>query len=169
MEMHQITTQLTLRMNFKKCKSCGKEKDLDEFYDHATNKDRKTNTCNLCYSERRRKHYHKQPASICLSNMRTRSKQRGFEEVEWTVEEIQEKLSGCCEVTGIPFEHKRSTSDNHMGNPYVASPDRIDSSKGYTKENTRWVVWIFNAMCGNFTDEQVKHFIEHLRNNEINL
>jgi hypothetical protein len=168
-EKPQITTQLTLRMNSKQCTKCGEFKDLDEFYTNDKMPDGRFNSCKKCYGEERRKHYHNKPANICLANMKTRTKQRNFEDVEWSVEEIEQKMSGCCEVTGIPFESKRSTREQHMGRPYVASPDRIDNSKGYTKENTRWVVWIFNLMCGNFTDEQVKHFIEHLRNNEINL
>jgi hypothetical protein len=153
----------------KLCKGCNEVKDLTEFYTNPNLKNGRAFYCKSCHNERSKQYYHDKPWSVFLSNMKGRTRQKGWEEVEWTKEEIEEKLSGCCEVTGIPFDTERSTGENHMSNPFIGSPDRIDNSKGYTKENTRWVVLIFNVMHGNFSDEQVKQFIEHLRNNEINL
>jgi hypothetical protein len=157
------------KTNSKICNTCKELKPLEDFNLRTASPDGRQSMCKACYSVYTKHHYHTDPSRKFLSGMQVRSRKRGWEEVEWTVEEIREKMQGCCEVTGIPFDQERSTSDRHMGSPFVASPDRIDNSKGYTKENTRWVVWIFNLMCGNFTDEQVKEFIEHLRNNEVNL
>jgi len=168
-EMHQISMLPEPKTSSKRCIACGEVKPLDDFHAHQTASDGKQARCKTCYSEYHKKRYKEDPSRVFLTGMRNRSKKRGWEDVEWTLDEIREKMSGFCEVTGIPFDQERSGGDNHMGKPYVASPDRIDNSKGYTKDNTRWVVWIFNQMCGNFTDEQIKQFIEHLRNNEINL
>ena len=153
----------------KICRKCKEVKPLEDFYDNPDTKDGKRGSCKKCEIEYSSKRFHENPANVLFSNMKIRTKKRGWEPVEWTIQEIEERLHGCCEITGIPFETERSTSKQHMGSPYIGSPDRIDNSKGYTKENTRWVVWILNLMCGNFTDEQVKDFIKHLRNNEINL
>ena len=57
-----------------------------------------------------------------------------------TVEWIEQRLlQGVCEVTGIAFERKGDRR------PFMPSIDRIDSSKGYTPENCRVVLWIINA------------------------
>lgn len=61
-------------------------------------------------------------------------------ECSLTIEWIKGKLlAGVCEVTGIAFEFERN------GNPFFPSIDRIDSSKGYTPDNCRVVLWIINT------------------------
>jgi hypothetical protein len=74
---------------------------------------------------------------------------------EWLHERL---LAGTCEVTGIPFafdgEHKRTVAKS----PFSPSLDRLDSSKGYTKDNTRVTVWIMNLAKSNFTDADVAKF-----------
>lgn len=68
-----------------------------------------------------------------------------------TREWIREKISaGTCEVTGIPFVQGKLTAG-----PWSPSLDRIVGSLGYTPENTRVVVWAFNAAKGHWSDEDV--------------
>jgi len=43
-------------------------------------------------------------------------------------------------------------------NPYQASLDRIDNSKGYIKGNIRFVALMYNYAKNNFTDEEVIKF-----------
>ncbi len=70
---------------------------------------------------------------------------------ELSPEWILEKLSkGVCEVTGLPFTYSLESR-----NPWSPSLDRIDPTKGYTLENTRVVVWIYNAAKNVFSDEDV--------------
>lgn len=67
---------------------------------------------------------------------------------------ILDKLKlGICEVTGIPFDFDKPTST--CKNPFSPSIDRIDSSLGYCKSNIRIVIWQFNLMKGEMTDEQL--------------
>lgn len=56
-----------------------------------------------------------------------------------TVEWLQEKYTGYCELTGIEFQFA-----NKGKSPIAPSLDRIDSSKGYTKDNVRIVCWGLN-------------------------
>lgn len=60
---------------------------------------------------------------------------------------------GVCQVTGIPFQFEPHAT--YGKNPYAPSVDRIDNSKGYTKENTRLVLWQVNLMHGEMTDAEL--------------
>jgi len=168
-EKHQSNTQPQLRTSSKRCPKCDEVKPFEEFNKNRSSTDGLQAYCRPCQQQESKKYFNEKPEHVVLGGMKSRSRNKGLCEVEWTVEEVREKLQGCCEVTGFPFDNNRNPETWNMCNPFCASPDRIDSTKGYTKDNTRWVVWIFNLMCSNFSDEQVKQFIEHLRNNEVNL
>jgi hypothetical protein len=61
--------------------------------------------------------------------------------------DIAEKIkAGVCEVTGLKFVLTKGPT------PWAPSLDRIDSKLGYTPENTRVVVWLYNAAKNQFTD-----------------
>ena len=68
---------------------------------------------------------------------------------------------GICEVTGIPF-----TYGLNARNPWSPSLDRIDPSVGYTLENTRVVVWIYNAAKNVFSDSDVMLMAHALVNSD---
>ena len=77
-----------------------------------------------------------------------RAKQKGWDfdlDKEW----VEERLAnGLCEVSNIPFEVTAHS-------PWRPSIDRKDSSKGYTRDNCRLVVWQFNLAKGDKDDEVV--------------
>jgi len=67
---------------------------------------------------------------------------------------IQKRLEqGYCEVTKIEFDF--APHPEYDKNPYSPSIDRIDSNKGYTKENTQIVIWQYNLMKGEITKEEL--------------
>lgn len=96
--------------------------------------------------------------------MRDRTKKNGYSEpVEFSKEDIFAVIQeGRCEVTGIPFRLGTSGTNSEK-NPFNPSPDRKDNSKGYTKDNVQWVVFIYNTMRNNFSDEDVRLFINVLK------
>jgi hypothetical protein len=68
---------------------------------------------------------------------------------EWAIE----KMAGVCEVTGLPFELDKP--DGYRFYPWAPSVDRIDCKRGYTQDNCRLVVWIYNMAKSEWCDEDV--------------
>ena len=66
---------------------------------------------------------------------------------------LQRLLIGRCEVTGLEF--RTETGVKRGRNNFAPSIDRIVPSSGYTEENARIVVWIYNAAKGDGRDEDV--------------
>ena len=101
-----------------------------------------------------------------LSRIRKRAEKRGLPfdlDITW----LSIKLAfGHCEATGLPF--KESPASLHE-NPYLPSIDRIDSNKGYTKDNCRLVIVGFNSLKSNFDNEKLvlfcKNFIDVYEDN----
>lgn len=78
---------------------------------------------------------------------------------EWAVERLK---PGKCEVTGIPFDFNREGLAPGVMNPFAPSLDRKTPKLGYTEENTRIVIWLYNAAKGGWTDENVLRMAEAL-------
>ena len=91
------------------------------------------------------------------------SRKRGWPPPEFTREEIYViMLNGRCSKTGIPFNC--DLREDGTRNPWAPSPDRIDSSKPYMKENVQWVCVMYNLAKQNWTDEEVMHMARELVN-----
>jgi hypothetical protein len=77
--------------------------------------------------------------------------------VDITIEDLKEqweKQNGICEFTGVKLI--LSTYSKIEKSPiYTASLDRIDSTKGYVKDNIRWVSRSINWMKNDMSDEMV--------------
>ena len=87
-----------------------------------------------------------------VSDARRSANEKGMEfeiSEEWVIERCIVENNSCCEWLGLPFyllprlcemcgeEYKTGTY-----NPMHPSIDRIDSNKGYTKDNCQ-IVWAF--------------------------
>ena len=78
--------------------------------------------------------------------------------------EVWSKQEGKCPYTHIElYVHKYGKQNND--HRYLASLDRIDSSKGYIKGNVQFVSTSINYMKNNMTDKQTKDFIKEIVNN----
>ena len=47
-------------------------------------------------------------------------------------------------------------------NPFKASLDRIDPTKGYTEDNVRWVCWAVNQMKSDKTEAEFGFWVTTL-------
>lgn len=60
-----------------------------------------------------------------------------------------------CEATGITLQFKEGEV-NASVSPWAPSLDRIDSTLGYTVNNTRVVCWMYNRAKGPQTDTELR-------------
>lgn len=112
-------------------------------------------------AEKSKKTYHTNNEFRCrqiIRSAKSRSKKMGFPSDLDEDELSQQMLTGRCAVTGVPFLFDK------IRGPFTPSLDRIDPSKGYTKDNVRLVSWIFNRIRSDYEEEDVLRFIEALRN-----
>lgn len=59
-----------------------------------------------------------------------------------------------CEATNIKFDNSYEGTFIPM-NPYASSIDRIDNTKGYTKNNCRLVLTMFNSLKSTLPDKEL--------------
>ena len=164
----------------KTCKHCHQEKDESEFYTITQKKTGKVylkSYCKPCGVIKAREYYQDKIATTdksrtrnkstdravankILGNMKKRCQQKGWEDPEFSVDEIELAIKDkACAVTGIKFQNTL-VLDKGVWNGFIASPDRIDNNKGYTKDNVQWVISLYNVTKGNFPTEQIETFIK---------
>lgn len=100
-----------------------------------------------------REWYRKHPHKRLVNQARVRAKRKGIA-FDLTYEDVV--IPSHCPVLGIPLTShigKRMQDDS-------ASIDRVDSSKGYTKDNIVIVSWKANRLKSNGTIEELKQIVE---------
>jgi hypothetical protein len=86
------------------------------------------------------------PWKVMLSSARARAARKGIEfdlDDDWA----EARWTGYCELTGIEFQPGTKF--------WAASLDRIDNSRGYVKDNCRFVLNAVNLFKGSATDEEM--------------
>lgn len=84
---------------------------------------------------------------------RSKDKQIDF---DLDMNEIHQTLvTGVCAKTGHKFEIQAKGRNYKDRSPYTPSIDKIDPSKGYTKDNIQIVCWWYNLAKSTFTDDEV--------------
>jgi len=139
------------------CKECKIEKSFSEFYEDSESKEGRRLQCKECCKQWQKEWRDQQPKEeiskshkkwrlnnrglALLTLARFRAKQKGLE-FTITQMDIDPKIKhGCCELTGIRFNLKGGKT---WDSPSI---DRIDASKGYTKDNVRVVLYCVNVMA----------------------
>ena len=102
--------------------------------------------------------YEKQSFEAAVKSMIGRARERGKFEVEIETTDIFSiwPIDNHCPVLKEPF----MTENNSPTGSRDLSPslDRIDSSKGYTKDNIQIISTLANRMKNSATDERLKKF-----------
>ena len=96
------------------------------------------------------------PWRILLSSAKVRAKKRNVPfsiSAEW----CETRWTGHCELTGLPFD-----LEARGRNAMSPSIDQIRAGKGYTPNNTRFVLWAINAAKGSDSDETLYRIAEAL-------
>lgn len=105
----------------------------------------KEGKCIKCMTERMRQKRKERPWEHLIWNARIRAKKKGMPH-NITAAWGKSIWTGKCAVTGIPFDNNFS---------FMPSIDRIDSKKGYLKNNCRFVGRLVNICKGNRSDEDL--------------
>lgn len=96
------------------------------------------------------------------SQTRRNAERRGipFEISSADYKELAIQTRNRCSVTGIPFEHNSAVNCHRR--PFAPSLDRIDSSKGYTYDNCRFVCVIVNLAMNEWGVEPLMRVADAL-------
>ena len=98
------------------------------------------------------------------ARQRAKKKNLIFEIDEEYILNLLKKQDGKCAATGIKLESSKANTKKYKS-PFTISLDRIDSDKGYTKDNVQLVCIMFNEMKNIYTMKEVifmcKAFILH--------
>jgi len=147
------------------CKECKIEKPFSEFYEDLESKEGRRLQCKECCKRWQKEWRDQQPkeelskshkkwrlnnrASALLTLARFRAKQKGLE-CTLALKDIDAKIKhGFCELTGIRFNLKNGKT---WDSPSI---DRIDSAKGYTKDNVRVVLYCVNVMANVWGSDKI--------------
>ena len=163
----EITGVKLTKIKLKKCTGsygCGKWKPTDEFNRHPTAKDGLYTYCRECNV--------KACAAVRLTpqgrasslwrSARNRAKKAGLPFTitrEWVAERVERGVS---ELTGMPIVLE--AHEWYQVHPSAPSLDRIDSSKGYTPENTMLVCAAENQIMNQYPMEVVRVYCRAILN-----
>ena len=103
------------------------------------------------FKARTRKWHNENPAHKLWLQARARARRNGL---EFTISIEDIFIPEFCPYLGIPLTHQ-------MGKGWVKSNvslDRIDTTKGYTKENIQVISWLANSMKRDATREELIMF-----------
>lgn len=90
----------------------------------------------------------------CLQQARKRAERKHIPidiDIHYLLD-IYHKQNGACCLTGLVMELRPLVG--HRVNPYAISLDRIDSTKGYTKDNVRLIIWYMNWAMGAYGEKE---------------
>lgn len=121
-----------------------------------------------CCSKECRKTLLKSSYHYYLKGVEKRAKKTGkeFDLTELFLKHLLEvDQNNLCALTSIPIEINNQGSVLYK----TASLDRIDNSKGYTKDNVRWVVIGVNYMKIDYSEEETHKLLTLIKENYISL
>jgi hypothetical protein len=135
------------------CVTCNIEKDYSEYHKNKTKKNGISESCKECARERKAEHYKRDPASYMFFRAKARAERKGR---EFTIVKEDIIIPEYCPVLNIKMGFNESEDSPSL--------DRINSSKGYTKDNIRVVSYRANVLMGDGTYEEFKKIMEFKQN-----
>lgn len=156
------------------CRKCKKYKNKDEFNTQTENKNRegRSSNCKLCnniYKKRFRKEHSgndlDRHLSKILSTCRLRAKKNKLKGFNFELDiiflkELITKQEGKCALSGLVMTSFINSKDSKLN----ISIDRIDSSKGYTKDNVQLVCNQVNTMKNSLSEIEFYELCKHIIN-----
>lgn len=148
---------------YKKCKECVKAYNRQQYKENPEYKEKRIKRYKekltpqiILKNKERSKNFYKSISGRAKNLLKSAQRRSGKFNEPLDLDEnfILEKLEkGYCEVTGLKFDF--DSPIDTCKNPYSPSIDRIDPNIGYIKSNVRIVIWQYNLMKGELTDDQL--------------
>jgi hypothetical protein len=157
----------------KKCMgSCGDTKDVSEFVANKENNDGLRHVCKKCHVGEAKKAMSNFDGHVraIFTDLISNAKRRGITVIDITREDIlnlYKEQDGMCIFTGkkMLWDHLGEKINSRIRNPLNISVDRIDSKKGYTKDNIQLVCAIVNRMKMDMSNEIFHEYCGLIYNN----
>ena len=146
------------------CHICNKYKSVEYFHNCPSEKNRngRNRRCKECtntyYKEKYLKKIEEDSFKVCIDSIymackcRAKKSNMFFDISKDYLKYLIEKQNWKCAISGIKMTHYRNNKRCYTN----LSVDRIDSNKGYTKDNIQIVCWIVNMMK---SDMNMKYFL----------
>jgi hypothetical protein len=136
------------------CKKCNVWKLAEEFHKHKRCKGGINTVCKDCRKPVSKQQWTSIPYNKrMLARTKSRATLRGLP-FELTLEDIN--IPEVCPVFNVPMV---------VGTVYTPSIDRIDSTKGYTKDNIQVISYRANLLKNNATLIELEKIILYMKNN----
>ncbi len=145
----------------KECNICGITKSIGNF---SANR----GACNKCRTSRNRDRQNSTVELFLgarLTSIKQRHKQKNYAGTLVSLEylmSLYEQQRGICAISNIPMHTSTDYSD------LCASPDRIDTNKGYVEGNIRFVCARINLMRNDMDDHDFVWWCKAVVNNHGN-
>lgn len=110
--------------------------------------------CSICLENNCKKYRKKKWTSYLAQKANSRKREGSEKLTGQDIQKLFEDQNGICKLSGIEFdiEHK-------WNRPGL---DRIDNTKGYTKDNIQLVTWIVNHTRGELSVVDYKNLCSHV-------
>lgn len=146
----------------KKCTKCKKTKNLDQFHIDNKSVTRRFGECIVCCNQIGTK---EKRFGRIFSNAKNGAKRRGkikgridnssiFTITKRDIEDMDRIQNNRCALSGMLLYIKSGD--------FTYSLDRIDPSKGYTRENCRWIIMELNGRI-TWTEEKIRYMLSQLQ------
>src|SRR5208283_2776809 len=103
--------------------------------------------------EKDRKYRNDHPERYMLTEAKRRAKKYGL---DFNLELEDIVIPEVCPALGIPLFSGGLSEGKRMQGPNSPSLDRVDSSKGYVKDNVRVISWRANKIKSNATADELE-------------
>lgn len=136
------------------CKDCEKIINLEYYHKNKKSKPFKEKRDNL-----REIWMDNNWDSMLLSKIKARASKKNL---EFSLTKDDLKFPEYCPVLGLKLERNKGTGIPNSNSPSV---DRIDSTKGYTKDNIQLISYRANVLKNNATIEELEAILKYMKEN----
>lgn len=145
-----------------RCKDCNKKRALEYHIDNKealltkwkTKRKNRSEKEKFKESEKLKKHYREHYIKIMVMRARERARTNNL---ECDLDESDIVLPEVCPLLGVPFIY--GDANNKW---YTYSLDRIDSTKGYTKDNVQVITYLANTMKNKASKKELITFAKNI-------